>query len=187
MYPLVPEFVNALQYISDKEFLNPIEPIKVNKNMNYNMNILYNAFIKIKEMKTEYNIKQHEYCNIFIKSTPTIWNIFSENEQIFKNYFHISDISYIRLHEGNPLWYEIFSDEIITLWIQNDKSKKIVEKDSLESIEKEIKNLDDKLNLLKERLPLLEWEQRTKTEEEYAKTKDEIENLTIKYSLLSSK
>ena len=187
LYPLVPEFVNALQYISDREFLNPIEPIKLNKTMNYNMIILYNAFIKIKEMKIEYNIKQHEYCNIFIKSTPTIWNIFSENEQIFKNYFHISDISYIRLHEGNPLWYEIFSDEIITLWIQNDKSKKIVEKDSLESIEKEIKNLDDKLNLLKERLPLLEWEQRAKAEEEYAKTKDEIENLTIKYSLLSSK
>jgi hypothetical protein len=34
---------------------------------------------------------------------------------------------------------------------------------------------------------LPEWEQRTKTEEEYAKTKEEIEDLTIKHSLLSSK
>jgi hypothetical protein len=34
---------------------------------------------------------------------------------------------------------------------------------------------------------LPEWEQRTKTEEEYAKTKEEIENITIKYSLLSNK
>jgi hypothetical protein len=40
-------------------------------------------------MRIEYNIKQHEYCKIFIKSTPTIWDIFIENEQIFKNYFHI--------------------------------------------------------------------------------------------------
>jgi hypothetical protein len=72
LYPLVPEFVDALQYISDRKFLNPIKPIKLDKNMNYNMNLLYNTFIKIKEMKIEYNIKQHEYCNIFIKSTPTI-------------------------------------------------------------------------------------------------------------------
>lgn len=188
LYPLVPEFVNALQYISDREFLNPIEPTNLNKTMNYNMNILYNAFIKIKEMKIEYNIKQHEYCNIFIKSTPTIWNIFSENEQIFKNYFHISDISYIRLHEWNPLWYEIFSDEIITLWIQNDKSKKFVEKDSLESLERDIKNLDDKIHLLLQRLTLLpDWEERKKTEEEYAQAKEEMENLTIKHSILSSK
>lgn len=187
LYPLVPEFVDALQYISDRKFLNPVKPVKLDKNMNYNMNLLYNTFIKIKEMKIEYNIKQHEYCNIFIKSTPTIWDMFAENEQIFKNYFHISDISYIRLHESNPLWYEIFSDEVITLWIQNDKSKKVNEKDSIENIEREIRNLDDKLNLLRQRIQYLEWEQRKKAEEEYAKTKDEIENLTIKHSLLSSK
>ena len=187
LYPLAPEFVNALQYISERKFLNPIEPIKLDKTMNYNMNILYNTFIKIKEMKIEYNIKQHEYCNIFIKSTPTIWDIFSENEQIFKNYFHISDISYVRLHESNPLWYEIFSDEVITLWIQNDKIKAVDEKDSIENIEREIKNLDDKLNLLRQRIQFLEWEQREKAEEEYAKIKEDMENLTIKHSLLSSK
>ena len=186
LYPLVPEFVEALLYVSEKDFLKPIKPIELNKNMNYNMNILYNAFIKIKEMRIEYNIKQHEYCKIFIKSTPTIWDIFIENEQIFKNYFHISEISYIRLHEANPLWYEIFSDDIITLWIQSENSQKVIEKDSLENIEKEIKNLDDKLNLLRQRIQMLpEWEQRKKAEEEYAKTKEEIENLTIKYSLLS--
>jgi valyl-tRNA synthetase len=72
LYPLVPEFVEALLYVSEKDFLKPIKPIELNKNMNYNMNILYNAFIKIKEMRIEYNIKQHEYCKIFIKSTPTI-------------------------------------------------------------------------------------------------------------------
>ena len=186
LYPLVPEFVNALQYISNREFLNPIEPIKLNKTMNYNMIILYNAFIKIKEMKIEYNIKQHEDCKIFIKSTPTIWDIFIENEQIFKNYFHISEISYIRLHEANPLWYEIFSDDIITLWIQSGNSQNVIKKDSLETIEKEIKNLDDKLNILRQRLQILpEWEQRKKTEEEYEETKKEMENLTIKYSLLN--
>jgi hypothetical protein len=188
LYPLVPEFVNALQYISERNFLNPIKPLKLNDTTNYNMHILYSTFRKIKEMKIEYNIKQHEYCNIFIKSTPTIWNIFSENEQIFRNYFHISDISYIRLHEANPLWYEIFSDDIITLWIQTDKSQKIIEKDSLDNIEKEIKNLDDKLILLRQRIQILpEWEERSKVEEEYAKTKEEIENLTIKHSLLINK
>ena len=186
LYPLVPEFVEALLYISERDFLKPINPIELNKNMNYNMNILYNTFVKIKEMKIEYNIKQHEDCKIFIKSTPTIWDIFIENEQIFKNYFHISEISYIRLHEANPLWYEIFSDDIITLWIQSGNSQNVIKKDSLETIEKEIKNLDDKLNILRQRLQILpEWEQRKKTEEEYEETKKEMENLTIKYSLLN--
>lgn len=188
LYPLVPEFVESLQYVSKIEFMKPIKPLQLNRSTDYNMKILYNTFIKIKEMKIEYNIKQHEQCNIFIKSTPTIWDIFAENEQIFKNYFHISDISYIRLHEQNPLWYEIFSDDIITLWIQNNNSQTSIEKNTLENIEKDIKNLDDKLILLRQRLQILpEWEQRSKAEEEYTQTKEEIENLTIKHSLLSSK
>ena len=187
LYPLVPEFIDALQYVSERNLLNPIEPIVLNKNMDYNMNILYNTFTKIKEMKIEYNIKQHEFCNIFIKSNPTICELFTQYEQIFINYFHISDIIYLRLHEQTPLGYEIFTDNTLTIGIQPWKNKNTKEKESLETIEKEIKDLDDKLNLLKERLPLLEWEQRTKTEEEYTKTKEEIENLTIKHSLLSSK
>jgi len=48
--------------------------------------------------------------------------------------------------------------------------------------------LDDKLSLIRQRLQILpEWEQRKKAEEEYAKTKEEIENLTIRHSLLSRK
>ena len=61
-------------------------------------------------------------------------------------------------------------------------------KESLESIEKEIKNLDDKLSLLRQRIQILpEWEERKNVEEEYAKTKEEMESLAIKHSLLSSK
>ena len=187
-YPLVPEFVDALQYVSERKFLHPVEAIRLNKTMDYNMNILYNTFIQIKEMKIEYNIKQHESCNIFIKSNPTICELFTQYEQIFINYFHISDTIYLRLHEQTPLWYEIFSDDTLTIWIQPWTTANSKEKDSLESIEKDIKNLDDKLNLLRQRLQILwEWEERKKAEEEYAKTKEEIENLTIKYSLLNSK
>ena len=48
--------------------------------------------------------------------------------------------------------------------------------------------MEEKLDLLRQRIQLLpEWEQRSKTEEEYAQTKDEIETLTIKHSILSSK
>lgn len=188
LYPLTPEFIHALQYISKRSFINPIKTLELNKTTNYNINILYNTFIKIKEMKIENNIRQHESCNIFIKSNPSICELFTQYEQIFINYFHISDINYFRLHEQAPLWYETFSNELITIWIQywNDTSWK--NKESLENIEKEIKNLDDKLNLLRQRLQILpEWEQRKETEKEYAKTKEEIENLTIKHSLLSSK
>jgi valyl-tRNA synthetase len=103
LYPLVPEFTEALEYVSKKDFVNPIKHIDLNKTINYNTNLLYDTFLKIKQLKIENNIKQHETCNIFIKSTPTICNIFSENKQIFKNYFHISEFSYIRLHEQNPL------------------------------------------------------------------------------------
>lgn len=188
LYPLVPEFTEALEYISKKDFVNPIKHIDLNKTINYNTNLLYDTFLKIKQLKIENNIKQHETCNIFIKSTPTICNIFAENEQIFKNYFHISEFSYIRLHEQNPLWYEIFSNEELSIGIQLWDYQTLKQKDSSESLEKDIKNLDDKLNLLRQRIQMLpEWEQRKKAEEEYAKTKEEMENLTIKYSLLSSK
>ncbi len=187
MYPLTPEFVHALQYISKREFLNPIKSLELTRAINYNLSVLYNTFIKIKEMKIEYNIKQHESCNIFIKSNPTICELFAQYKQIFINYFHVSDIIYLRLHEPTPLWYETVSDDTLIIGIQPWTNIQTKNKESLENIEREIKNLDDKLNLLKERLPLLEWEQRTRTEEEYAKTKEEIENLTIKHSLLSSK
>ena len=188
LYPLVPEFVDALQYVSDRKFILQIKPIQLNRWVDYNMNILYNTFITIKNIKLECNIKQHENCNIFIKSNPSILDIFTKYEEIFKSYFHITDISYIRLHEQNPLWYEIFSDDAITVGIQSWTFSIIKEKDSIESIERDIKNLEDKLDLLRQRIQLLpEWEQRTKTEEEYAKTKEEIETLTIKHSLLNSK
>lgn len=187
LYPLVPEFVEALQYLSEKEFLDPIEHIELNKNINYNTTMLYDTFIKIKQLKLENDIKQHKTCNIFIKSTPTICNIFAENEQIFKNYFHVSEINYVRLHEANPLWYEIFSDELITIGIQNSDSQDSKWKDSIETLEADIKNLEDKLDLIRQRIQFSEWEQRSKAEEEYAKTKEEMENLTIKYRILSSK
>ena len=191
LYPFVPEFVDALQYISERKFMLYITPVELDKSTDYTMNLLYYTFVKIKQIKIECNMKQHESCNIFIKSTPTIWNIFEQNENIFKNYFHISEISYIRLHEANPLWYEVFSnlfDDTITLWIQIKDTQKSEEKDSVENIEKNIKNLDDKLSLIRQRLQILpEWEQRKKAEEEYAKTKEEIENLTIRHSLLSRK
>ena len=187
LYPLTPEFIHALQYVSNMEFINWVKPIELNKSINYNLKVIYNAFIKIKEMKIEYNIKQHESCNIFIKTNPTVCDLFSQYEQIFINYFHILDITYLRLHEQTPLWYETFSDDALIIGIQPWNDVHTKDKESLENIEKEIKNLDDKLNLLKERLPLLEWEERKKVEEEYAKTKEEMETLTIKHSLLSSK
>jgi hypothetical protein len=188
LYPLTPEFIHALQYISKKNFINPIKPLQLNKTTNYDINIIYNTFIKIKEMKIENNIKQHESCNIFIKSNPSICELFTQYEQIFINYFHISDMSYFRLHEQAPLWYETLSNGIITIWIQPWNNNSWKDKESLENIEKDIKDLDDKLNLIRQRLQILpEWENRKKTEEEYAKTKEKIENLTIKHSLLSSK
>lgn len=188
LYPIVPEFVDALQYISEKKFILPIKPVELNKTMDYNMNVLYDTFIKIKNIKIECNIKQHEVCNIFIKSNPSIWEFFMENEQIFKNYFHISDILYLRLHEQTPLWYEIFSDDTISIGMQSNNLSITKEKDSIETLEIDIKNLEDKLNLLRQRIQFLPaWEQRSMVEEEYARTKEEMENLTIKYSLLSSK
>lgn len=187
LYPLVPEFVDALQYISERSFIKKLNPITFDFKINYDTSILYTVFSEIKKIKIQSDIKQHEDCILFIKTTPALLELFIENEQLFKNYFHISEIIYVKLHETNPLWYEIYNIDNIVVWIKPWKTKKIKEKDTLEFIEKEIKNLDDKLNLLRQRLPFLEWEQRTQTEKEYAKTKKEIENLTIKYSLLSSK
>ena len=188
LYPLVPEFVEALCCVSEKDFLISIKPIAVEKASDYNMNTLYDIFVKIKNIKIESNIKQHESCNIFIKSNPTIWEMFEENEQIFKKYFHIHDISYLRLHEKDPLWYEIYSDDNLSIGIQPSKSTNEKDSISIESLENDIKNLEDKLWLIRNRLHVLsEWDARKKAEEEYAKTKEEIENLTIKYSLLNSK
>ena len=187
LYPLAPEFVDALCYVSNREFIQPISPITLDKPIDYNTNILYNTFTKIKEIKLQFDIKQHEQCNIFIKSSPTICETLKEHEQVFKNHFHIKDMDYIRLHEQNPLWYDVIVDDVITIWIQSIQPSQ-QHHDSLENLEKEIKHMEDKLDLLRQRIQLLpEWEQRTKTEEEYAKTKEEIENLTIKYSLLNSK
>lgn len=188
LYPFIPEYVNALCHISQRDFLTPLHPIQINKNNDYNMNILYDIFIKIKNIKIEFNIKQHESCNIFIKSSPTLWDLFQRYEQIFKNYFHIKNVIYLRLHEKDPIWYETHSDENLSLWIQLIKSEKDKDSYSVETIENEIKNIQEKLDLIRQRLQILpEWQQRQQAEEEYAKTKEEMETLTIKYSLLNSK
>ncbi len=188
LYPLVPEFIEALQYISKRDFLIPIQPIKSWISIDFEMNTLYKIFLEVKDLKIESNIKQHESCKMFIKSNPSILDILKTNEQVFKNYFHVSEISYLKLHEPTPLWYEIFTDETLIIWLQSETSGIQNKKDSIETIEREIKNLEDKLILLRQRIQLLpEWEQHTKAEEEYAKTKEDIENLTIKHSLLSSK
>ena len=177
LYPLAPEFINALQYISNKSFIIPIKWVNLTKTVDYNMNILYNTFVKIKEIKLECNIKQHEPCNIFIKSNPSILEFFINHDIIFKNYFHISEILYLRLHEQTPLWYDIFEENELTIWIQSENTNL-----------RDIKNLEDKLQLLRQRLQILpEWEQRKNTEKEYSKSKEEIEKLTIRYSLLNNK
>ncbi len=188
LYPITPEFIDALQYVSKRDFLLPVKPVESCQSSDYTMNIMFNMFTKVKDLKIEFNIKQHESCKMFVKWNPSILDTLSEHEQIFKNYFHISEITYLRLHEQTPLWYETFTYETLTIWLQPENTGPQSKKDSIETIERDIKNLEDRLDLLKERLQMLpEWEQRTKTEEEYAKTKEEIETLTIKYSLLSSK
>ena len=188
LYPLVPEFIDALQYVSKKDFLLPIKPIESWISIDYAMSILFKMFSEVKNLKIESNIKQHESCKMFVKSNPSILDMLNKHEQIFKNYFHISEITYLRLHEQAPLWYETFSDDTLTIWLQSESTSTQSKKDSIETIERDIKNLEDKLDLLRQRIQFLpEWEQRTKTEEEYAKTKEEIEDLTIKHSLLSSK
>ena len=188
LYPIIPEFIDALQYVSKRDFLVPIKPISSCQSTDYTMNILFKIFTEVKNLKIECNIKQHESCKMFIKWNPSILDMLNEHEQIFKNYFHISETSYLRLHEPTPLGYETFSDETITIWLQSENIGPQSRKDSIETIERDIKNLEDKLDLLRQRIQFLpEWEQRSKAEEEYARTKEEIENLTIKHSILSSK
>ena len=188
LYPLVPEYVDALCYVSWKKFVVPFDKIELKKTIDYNTNIIFDTFVRIKKLKIKSDIKQHEYCDIFIKSSPTLWETLKEYEEIFKSYFHISDIIYLRLHEQNLLWYEIDSDEIITIWIKIGNGSVGVEKESLESLEKEMKRLEDKLQLIRERMQILwEWDQYLQAEQEYEQTKNEMEDLSIKYSLLSNK
>ena len=188
LFPLIPEFVNAICYISNINFIIPIPDLILTKAPNFSTNTIYDTFVKIKQLKIDSNIKQHEFCDIFIKCNPSLLDSFKQYEQILINYFHIIDISYIMPHEQNILWYETLTNNDITIWIHRNTSHNTAKKDSIESIESNLKNLGDKLELLRQRIQILpDWEQRTKTEEEYAKTKEEMENLTIKYSLLSNK
>ena len=188
MYPLVPEFVDALCYVSWKDFIVPFGKIQLNKVIDYNTNMVYDTFVKIKRLKVKCDIKQHENCSIFIKSSPTLWELLRKYEQIFKTYFHVSDIIYLRLHEQNLLWYEIDSDDIISIWIKIDAESINVEKETIESLENDMKRLEDKLQLIRERMQILwEWDQYLEAEQEYEKTKQEMENLSIKCSLLRNK
>ena len=156
--------------------------------MDYNTNLIFDTFVRIKNLKIKWDIKQHEYCNIFIKSSPTLWDVLVQYEQVFKNYFHITNVTYLRLHEQNLVWYEIDSDDIITIGIKISDESLDTEKQTIEFLEKEMKRLEDKLQLVRERMQILwEWEQYLQAEQEYEKIKNEMENISIKYSLLSSK
>jgi hypothetical protein len=141
--------------------------------------------VKIKKLKVNCDIKQHEYCSIFIKSSPTFWDLLRQYEQIFKTYFRVSDVIYLRLHEQNLLWYEVDSDDVISIWINVSDESIDTGKETIESLENEIKHLEDKLQLIRERMQILwEWEQYLQAEQEYKKIKQEMENLSIKHSLL---
>ena len=188
LYPLVPEYVDSLCYVSLKKFVIPFTRVDLDNTIDYNTNLIFDTFVRIKKLKIKSDIKQHECCDVFIKSSPTLWETLKEYEEIFKSYFHISNIIYLRLHEQNLLWYEIDSDEIISIWIKIGDVSVSTEKESLDSLEKEMKRLEDKLQLIRERMQILwEWEQYLEAEQEYQQTKSDMENLSIKYSLLSSK
>ena len=188
LYPLVPEFVDALCYVSGKNFVVSYDKIKLNNTIDYNTNLIYDTFVKIKKLRIKCDIKQHETCSVFIKSSPNLWELLKQYEQVFKAYFHISDIVYLRLHEQNLLWYEIDFDDTVTIWIKVDVGSSGWEKETLESLENDMKSLEDKLQLIRERMQILwEWEQYFQAEQEYEKIKQEMENLSIKYSLLRSK
>lgn len=188
LYPLVPEYVNALSYMSWKKFIAPFEKVILNKTIDYNINLIYDTFVRIKKLKIKWDIKQHECCSVFIKSSPNLLEVLKQYEQVFRKFYHISNITYLRLHEQDLLWYEIDSDDIISIWIKLDDNSIDAEKWTIEFLEKEIKRLEDKLWLIRERMQILgEWEQYLEAEQEYEKIKDEMENLSIKYSLLSGK
>ena len=188
LYPLAPEFVDALCYVSKKNFVAPFGRVSLNKAIDYNTNLIYDVFVKIKKLKVNCDIKQHEYCSIFIKSSPTLWDLLRQYEQIFKTYFRVSDVIYLRLHEQNLLWYEVDSDDVISIWIKVSDESIDTGKETIESLENEIKHLEDKLQLIRERMQILwEWEQYLQAEQEYKKVKQEMENLSIKHSLLRNK
>lgn len=189
LYPLVPQYVEALIYmfndITGWNFqINTINQINFSKTTDYNINILYDTFIKIKHARLDLNIKQHEPFNLFFKSTPSLLDTFWKYEQIFKNYFHISEILYIRLHEPNPLWYEIISDDLLSIGIQTLTPEQNHNK-SKEFLEKELKDLKDKADLIRERMQLISDSSQLEIEKEnYEKIKEEMDNLTIQIALM---
>ena len=188
LYPLIPEYVEALSYVSNREFLHPIIPIKTNKSSDYNMNAFYEIFVHIKHMKLEFDIKQHEYCNIFLKSWPSLSNFLKKYENILKNYFHIDEITYLMLHEQNLLWYDYINDDVIsiTMWIQHKKIWNEKHIDNIESLEKDLRDLEDKANIIRQRIQLLpDWEQRNNDELKYATIKEEIQNLSIRIQIMN--
>lgn len=189
LYPLIPQYIEALIYTFNETTewnftIEDIKPIQFSKTADYNINILYDTFIKIKHARFDLNIKQHESFNLFFKSTPSLLDNFSKYEQIFKNYFHISDIIYIRLHEPNPLWYEVISDDILSIGIQ-PLQQHTNNENSVEYLEKELKDLKDKADLIRERMQrITDSKQLDEEKAKYEKIKEEMDNLTIQIALL---
>lgn len=190
LYPIIPQFVDALSYITDNNYIIDIKPPILNKWNYTNINIFYETFLKIKQQKIDLNIKQHESLNLYFKSSSNILDSLRKYEKIFKSFFHINEIDYLKLHEEKQ-WYKIIHDEnIITfewleIWIQKIKEQNEY-KETLESLEKDLKDLKDKEQLVRQRIiSISNSEQRSIEEEKLSQIKEEIENLSIKIQLMN--
>ncbi|GHW02481.1 hypothetical protein AGMMS50249_2670 [candidate division SR1 bacterium] len=139
LYPLLPQYTKALSYVSGISIKNTNFPLEIKKKNSQSV-ILYKIFEQISTFKQSLNIQKHQHISIFLKADTHSLEEFKNHQAIFESLLKIDNINLIRMHENEPNGYQLFSRDVFTIGIKNEKTN-LKEKLSIDDLKDEYQSL----------------------------------------------
>jgi valyl-tRNA synthetase len=106
LHPFVPEYVEALLAVSGYQW-EPLIHFPTLKKTTLDIEIMFDLFEIIYTFKLRLHIKKHQKITLFLKADPNSLAVFDPRKPVLQMLFNVEQISSIRLHEPNPIGYEI--------------------------------------------------------------------------------
>jgi valyl-tRNA synthetase len=106
LHPFLPEYVEALLAVSGYQW-EPLIRFPALKKTALDIEIMFDLFEMIYTFKLRLHIKKHQKIALFLKADPNFLALFNPRKPVIQILFNVEQISSIRLHETNPIGYEV--------------------------------------------------------------------------------
>lgn len=129
--PYIPSFAYTLQskLMFDWSWYNMMDLSSITlSERNYKVNIFMDIIDKLHELKTTWNIAQHENIDIFIQANSDFLDFIQDNDLLIRNLIRIWDIQYIWVNIDTPTGYTLGNVININIWMKKSSNDTLTEK-----------------------------------------------------------